>query len=351
MIAAPVLLIPPTVPLSEILNGVPVSSRAWQNMAHLANYCAGRGSSQIPAYYPGNTITAGSSGTYRYRFAGTQNTLSRVWFVRVRSASSTQDTEITITVDSQTAVGIFDDARDQRALTLVETITTPADTGTMSLQIDVTSGVANAIVESIACYDIPRTELELGASPADNAVHTDSVRAGAPIYDEDAAGSGGTRSVQGLIDAYPFYASTTDNPYPHRNQWQWAVPVADAIAETSGTYTTISHMNLQYLVKKRQVIESVNRATFYAYAKVDSGSANVKFRSQGAIDLVALTITSTTGAWVSSEYTSFACEDLAEDDGRADISGSPGWTGIEVQARVTTATQVDIEALALVQEA
>lgn len=345
MTARIVRRIAPKINTGEIQNGVNVSARTWAAMADIVNYLAGRGSTQVPAYYPGNTITAGSSVNYECRIGGTAATLTRLWFVRARSASSTQSTELTATVGSSAATAPFSSLRSNAPLVLIEDVATPAAEGSVTLALAATSGLANAEVDSIACYDIPRLSLD---STANKSVNPDSFVPRTPIYDDGASSGNSTESIQGIIDSLRYFQNTSQMPHPRRNHWQWAVPTADALTVTGGSYATIID-NIHYLPKRITSGASSTSIKFWVYAKVDSGSAALKFRSS-SIDLTTVSVTSTSGAWVNVSYPIGVQEDLDEDDGRATVSSVPVWSALNIQARVTTATQLDIQSVAFMDD-
>jgi hypothetical protein len=360
--SATVPLIAPKVTLDPAQSGKPVSgSSTWQQLALLANYCNGRGGTLIPAYYPGNTITAGTDGTYRYMVFPVYAALTRMWVVRAHSVSSTAETTVTLTAPSGGAYTVSatlsSDINATSPLTLFETIGARASVA-QEITLNIAAAGQDAIIDQIACYEVPRTALDPAASPAEYGVELESLRGGQPIIDQLRAGVD-YKSVTGVAEAMRYYRMQNGpKTHPNRMLFCWAVPDNDPWITTSASHVAITQLPVPYLTKRSRVKAKApsSNVRFHYYAMVNANQGHFSHRFGDAENISGATyqnlgVVNTSFQWADDvRSTSSALEDLDQPDGRFDDSGTPKWSEMQFAAKVITATNVQISSICVFDE-
>lgn len=189
----------PTLVRSGIASGLPVRGTPWFQAGLAVNHLLGRGGVLIPTTRIGETITKGATATYHFTIWPRYQATRRMWVVGISSASG-GTSAITFTDPSSTVQGITHAGATQRLVTFIETISsrTAAETA-----IAITIAASNSAdyvaptIESIACFELPRTELV--ADTNDNGVDLSTLAGGLWIYDDTGKSLGGV--VDGTIAA------------------------------------------------------------------------------------------------------------------------------------------------------
>lgn len=173
------------IPYDEIRAGAAVSARVLGPASDLAAWCMGRGAQIIPHFRP-RQVTIAENDSHTYRFVAQQRYASvrRVWSVIARCATGGTDVslgEITAGLMAPREFAAFSDVNSHFAITIEENgIAQSTNEQELTLTIEATDG--DIIVESIACWEAPRAILTPGSN--DLSLHQESIRSGAPIYDD-----------------------------------------------------------------------------------------------------------------------------------------------------------------------
>jgi hypothetical protein len=388
--SARVPMIAPRISTVPVQTSKPLSaSMTWQQIGAIANYCAGHGGTLIPSYHPGNTITAGSSGSYSYYVFPTHAIITRMWIVRAHSADPNVDAEVTITAGGYSTTQVVPSHKAQAyPLVLFQHLEAryygeiPPDTPVVSIPgnlppdniaIVINAELADIVVDRIACYEVPRDAMTLGQMfaesgytidlyPPQYGVEVDSLKGGAPVYAQEQDNTNEETdwlSLHGAAEAMRFYRmQNSPKSYPTRMLWCWAVPEADALTTTSSTAIPINILPLPYLAKRGYVKERTPSSTIriYFHAKVDADTGLVGWRKGdreniGSVAYTYTNVTHTAFNWYNDFWdTQDAMEDLDQPDGRFDDSGTPKWSELQAAFRKLSSTQVWIKGICVYDE-
>ncbi len=362
--SAPVPMIAPHVNLTPIQTGKPpAGGGTWQQLAALANYCNGRGGTLVPAYYPGNTITAGTNGTYRYMVYPVRAALTRMWIVRAHSVSTAPST-ITLTAPAAgsytTAASVGNNISTTGAIVLFETIGTRASVA-QEISLNIAAADQNAVIDSIACFEVPRSALGLGVSPTEYGCDADTVRGGSAIYEPTPTGPGtyDYRSIHGVAESMRFNrVQNTPRMHPNRMLFCWAVPDNNPWTTSSGSHVAITQLPVPYLTKRSRVKAKAPSSTvrFHYYARVNAGAGQLGYRKGDTENISGASyqnigVVTTTFGWADDFWsTTQAMEDLDQPDGRYDDSGTPKWSEFQFAGKVLTAANLDIASICVYDE-
>lgn len=312
-----------------ILSGEPVSAWDWSALAGLANFAQGHGAMLIPWSAIGYRVASGASQTFHFYVAPKLPAVERVWRVTVRSG--TAGATATITAGGASAVTVVPGTPRDAATTYTirEPLSAKTSTAAGTTLVVAASGGTMRVV-ACAMYEQTRGGLDLDTTDYGADLGTVVVRT--PILDAP------SRSLSGVCDAYK-------NADARRaGLFHWSTPVAVPITITGGSTTTLFTLSPPTLGPVVLTGATTVTVTVAAYAKVDSGTATVTFESDGASDTEALSITSTSFAWVTGTLT-IDCEDLAVADGRR----STRWEGLTITGADATATTLSIAAISVVR--
>lgn len=324
----PVSRVVPTV--GEIKSGLGVLATTHGTIGRLLNWCHGRGMVNVPAYCPGNTITAGNSGDYFFRVGPRYQAIERVWCFTVRSTDADADALVTVTVPATGgATGTFVAGRDRETISsymlIVPRSAQSAANETLSCRIAVSG--KGAIVEQIASWDLPRAALDVGGS--DGGVDVETLVYRERIYD----GTG--QSIGGLVDGTIAALAAC-----RRVLFQYALPAttSEAINVTATAYGAVIPATTIVLARKLYQSSTTGTVTAQVYARTADASdiADVRFTTtSGASAVINIPINSNAAfAWHGAPLT-FAvdCEDLGTADG---LQGGV-FDELTVEAKVTAA--------------
>ena len=326
---------PGALPVTAIKSGLPVLGTDHSGVCRLIHWATGRGMMVIPAYSPGNTIAAAANGTYNFRVKPRAQSIQRVWAITIRSGSTTRNTTVAVkvpsTAGSTTATVTAGGDRERLSTFLiVEDRAAQNDTEeTLSINLAVT--VESCVVESIACWDMPRAELALNTT--DDGVDLLTTQYRAPIFD------GVNKSIGGEADAVVAALATC-----RRVLMQWALPATTTEARSTSSTSYVSALGGgTSIVLARKLYRSSTTGTLsakiYARTADTSDIGDVRFTTTSG---ASATINLPTGshanfAWFGSPLTFQAdCEDLTVSDGRR----STRWDLLTVEFKVTDASDV-----------
>lgn len=310
--------------------GQPVTAEQWGAMGSLANYLNGHGGMLIPWCAIGHEVSSGGSGTFHFYVAPKDRAVQRVWCLHV--TTNTAGATATITCGSASAVTVRPETSAVgRTVPVIVRESLAAKTSTAGdVSVTVSASGGAVLVESLACYE--QTRRVLAEDTTDYGVELESLRPRLPIYD------GTNESVAGVIDAYKNLDAR------RAGLFAWSTPTGSAIQITGGSYVDLFPLSPPCLGAITATGTTSTTVRCAAYAKVDSGTGQVRFTADQEGGNVVLSITSTTFAWVVDDL-DINAEDLTVADGRRNNV----WEGLTIEANDNTATTLEIAALAVVR--
>lgn len=316
----------PTVGTEGFLSRAPVSAEDQQQLANVANTLNGWGGMLIPWTTIGASLSDSDTGTFHFYVAPKKRAVERVWYAILSGSGNAN-----VTAGSASAVD-------------VPLTTTPATfefREPLAAKTSTAGGVTFTVVaaESESCEVIAVAMREesrvylLESGTDDYGVDVVSLAARARVYDS------ANHSLRGLADAY----KNLDARRPGIFHWSGGVGVGE-IAITSAGYVDFFALYPPALGAIAGVTTTTTTFRCAVYAKVNAGSANVRFSSTQQGSNVVNAVSGTSFAWVTGDLTINA-EDLTAADGRR----SSGWETVRVESQKGTATTLTIAALSVVR--
>lgn len=320
----------PGVSLANVKSGNPVvGDIEWQQFAALANWTNGHGGMLIPwTQLPGEMDD--NAVTFHFYIAPKARAVERVWVVSLRSGGS----PVTIEAGSADPVTVqpSEAASSGQVFVIRESLSakTAAAAGT-----SITFGVpeaGSAYCYGLCMYEQDRSRLTLDTT--DYGVDQATLKTRQPIFDAS------NKSVAGVCDAYVNLDARRAGFF----HWSSNLAGVDSDLEvTQASYTDLFPLHVPILGAIVNSGEVTTTVTCAAYAKVNSGTGNIKFLSDQAGANVVINVTATDFAWVTGSLTIDA-EDF-NSDGRRDSV----WEAVQIQAQKGTATTLTIGALSIVR--
>lgn len=322
----------PSLDTGGILSGLPVSAFDWQALAGLGNFALGHGAMLIPWTFIGYTIGVGDSATFHFYVAPKATAVERIWCVNIRTLKGGTG-EVTVTAGSAAPVTyVAPETRIGRTSSLVIREQLSAKTsaaGDVALTVE-TNPDQGAVVESVAMYEQTRSVLDLDST--DYGVDLGTVAVRQPIADFANA------SLAGVTDAYKQLDAR------RAGLFHWSAPDADPLTFTSGSYAPMFELDPLILGAVNAVGSTTADVTVAAYAKVNSGTGQIRFTSASTSDATTLSITGTSFGWVTGTL-SVDAEDLTESDGRR----ASGWDSVKIECNDNTAATLSVAAVSIVR--
>jgi hypothetical protein len=310
-----------------VLSGAPVSATDWAGYGLLANWINGHGAQLIPWTALLRTVAGGATEVFNLRVRPSTRTVQRIWRLNIRSG--TEGATATITCGSAAAVTVSPAttiAGRREAITIVENLSAKATDATANVTLTVQATGGAMTVEAVACYE--QTRATLDASTDDYGVDITTLRARQPIADF------AYQSVAGVIDAYK-------NLDARRSAYfDWAIPTAVGISPGSTSLTDVFPLYPVVYPPVALTGTTETDVTVAAFAKVSGGTGTVQFDSTAAASSAALSITSTSYAWVTGTVTCSA-EDLSTADNRRGAA----WETVRIRAADPAAQTLSIAGL------
>lgn len=313
---------------------VPVSGFDWATAAALANFCNGHGGQLVPFCAIGHTISASGSGTYPFYIAPKKRAVGRVWAIHMRGSTVDTTADVTINGSSAGTVAVPTTRGEPTAPFLFyENLSAKTNTaGGVNVVIDANTG--DVTVAGIECYEQTRGELD--ANTDDYGIDITTLRPRVPIADVN------YQSVAGALDAYKnldcrragFFHLSTDTS------------VAPTITNGTAPGDALTQLPVTVTGTLDDYGATTSSVTVAVYAQVDSGAGIVRAVSTEGGATLNLSVTGTSFAWVTGSLT-VGAEDVSTTDGLR--SAWTDWEDVTLTAYVTTATQIDVAAIAIVR--
>lgn len=320
----------PSLDTSGILSGLPVSAFDWQALAGLGNFALGHGAMLIPWTFIGYHVAKGTSATFHFYVAPKASAVERVWCVNLRC--DTPGATSVVTAGSASVTAAPPSTRTGRTASLVIREPLASKTalpGDAALMV-VAGPDSDVVVESVAMYEQTRSVLDLDST--DYGVDLGTVAVRQPIADFANA------SLAGVADAYKQLDAR------RAGLFHWSAPDADPLTFTSGSFAPMFGLDPLILGAVNAVGSTTADVTVAAYAKVNSGTGQVRFTSASTSDATTLSITGTSFGWVTGTL-SVDAEDLTEADGRR----ASGWDSVKIECNDNTAATLSVAAVSIVR--
>jgi hypothetical protein len=281
--------------------GVGISSgQHWLPMGFLANWLNGSGAMLVPGAVIDKTVTSGTTAVLHFNVAVRAQAIERQWTLMLRSTSSACVATIKAPTSTGTAVAVPVSAgRDVRLPIIYREILSAQTPGVTDITIEIAAAGGDIEIDSLTCCELARPLLQ--ETTNNEGVNTETLRPRERIFE----GTGYT-SATGI-----FAASTAD--IRRVGMYHWAVPVGQPIT-TTGAYTDVVSLAMPILAPLLTSGQTTGQVYWSAYAKVSSGSGDVRITYQGGTDSV--TVTGTSFAWTTPKAISVDCEDMTTADGR-----------------------------------
>lgn len=310
------VIVPTTFPFPSragIASGKPVRGVQITALARAANYLLGRGAVLIPATrLEGTAIAPGSTATYRAQLWQKMQGHHRAWEIRPIVSPSTGGTATFTFTDPSGGTLTTSVLESDPAFRVYSTGTMHAETvptadwanGPTAVEFTFANDVASTgdlVVEGLSCFELPRSTL--ARDGADYGVDQDTTAAGLPIFDDVGLSIGGVSRAIGPAQLY--------DP---RSLFHYMRASGDGLSVT-GTWAPLFDEGPVIQPSHQFRSETLRPVSVYVYALCDVGTAGEVRVTMASGDTLTLTVTSTTGAWVSGTVDAYA-EDLSTADGR-----------------------------------
>jgi hypothetical protein len=275
----------------------------WRNFAQAALWLLGRGGSLVTAGPSEGAIAAGASHTYRYYCWPHEVAMARLWVVGVAGENAAASAFGTLEASGSSVgahpwsiTGVF--SGDVTPIIIADPLTTPTGTaGEVTLTISVDAASANSVrVASVCCYELPRASL--------------TTLSGVAVPDDQTLGSG--RHIYydaGSVESVSAVLGSQVGAITHARRsglfswWNHAgVVITDASYPSEiagGGGSNVFGGGIPIITRNLYAGETQRSIAWAVYAKRSGSDGKVKLWSSRANAESEVTITDTSGAWVT----------------------------------------------------
>lgn len=305
----------------------PVDDLDWSTLAAMANWANGHGGMLVPWTGPMLTVASGNTRVLPVRVQPKNQAVERIWCINMLASAAGASAAITPNGGSASTFypSTIRAARRDSYIIRQSLSAKSASAAQASLQVVAAGG--DITVESFACYE--QTRRILASDTTDYGVDLTTLRPRQPIIDL------GNKQIGGVCDAYK-------NMDARRAcEFHWTTATNDSVSPGSTNYTSLFALD-PVLQPAIPTYGDTSAALVVAvYAKVDTGTGNVRFTTAQDGDSVAVNVTSTSFAWVTDSV-STECEDLTAADGRRS-----GWESVTIDAKDPSGGTLSIAAISI----
>lgn len=315
----------------KIRVGQPVSADQWATLGGLSNWIHGHGSMLIPWSAIGYRFASSVTRTLRFYVAPKIATVERVWCIHAKALQA----GVTLTITAGTAAAVTVPLATTRSdrdgpFVIREPLSAKSSTAAeLTVSFSATGGAAGntVLIESIACYE--QTRKILARDTTDYGVDLSTIRPRQPIADF------ANQSASGVMDAYDALDARRTGFF------YWSTATNDAVEITSGSLVDLFDLYPNVVPARTTVSATSVGLTVAVYCRSVGGDGELSVSTIEVGDVQTATIT-TSWAWVAVTVDALS-EDLS------DAAGLPGGVreAVNVQARVTTATSVEIAGVSI----
>lgn len=339
--AAPVPIARPTPVYADAQISASVRGRTWRDLAMLHHWIRAHGQQLIPAHRPGLELEVAEPRALRYRMHPSGRAIARVWQLQFINGSPTRRSAVDVTfpdgaVRRVSTVGWG--GRPLSGVLYVEPLEAKSAALTeLELLFNVPSGnIVGALCVSVACWELPRAALTVGDA-VDLGIDVDSLRIGAPIYDD---GADDARSVAAIASGL---ADSECRRVLHAH-------ATEPVFVTSADLVELYPVPLPIVPRRirRTDVTAEVWAQVYAYTNDPGTEGFIEIESLFAGGLLEIDVTSDTPQWLGTGIAGVGrlpvmCEDLSTADG-APAGGIPDLLAVRLQ-RVSGSGAVVIESV------
>ncbi len=318
MSGRPPYLRPEPIPGTILVGNAISSGREWFPMAHLANWLTGGGAQLVPACVIDKTITAGATGTLRFRAKTRYVAIERLWIFMVRSA--TAGANLLVDTGAGDVVYPINAGRDTRLPIIHREVLSSQSSAVNELYAALSAEVGDVEIDSVAVIELPRPIID---QTSEYAVDTNTLRPRERIFSSLVVGE----SATGVIAAAILPDARRVGIY------SWAA-FAESPVTRAAAYTDLLTLPVPVLAQLLNSGDTTAQVYWSIYAKVSAGSGDVKLTTSQSGVSDSVNITGTSYAWTTPRAISISCEDMSAADGRQ----SSAWDDLTVQLRGTGGT-------------
>lgn len=285
--------------------GKPPSAQTHMGLALLLNWLHGRSATLVPTCFPERLIGSGTTETFRFRVKPRATAIQRVWILNLRTTTTGSGVGANVASPSGgTARFAWVAAAGEETIPFVyvQNLTSKSSTEAQ-IEVTVAATGGTVIVDAITCYEQDRAYLDLDST--DYGVNELTMVSGSPIQV-----SSSQRSYGGA------YASMVSGDGRRVGILQWSVGDDTQVNTTSGSFQDVFLLPSEVLVPKRFTGDVTGAVLWSAYARVDTGTAEIRVTTTGSGVSDTVTISNTSFGWLSnSRSISIDCDDMSADDG------------------------------------
>lgn len=316
-----------------VLSGAAISSGGtWYPAAYAANWLSAQAAVLVPGVVVDKNVIAATTGVLHFRAKTRLVSIERVWMLKLRSA--TEGTTATIKAPTATGTALAVTVGAERMLSpiIYREILTAQASAVTDLTIEIAAVTGDIEIDSVSCFELTRPSLNEDGT--DYGIDAQTVRPRERIFEGT-----GYQSATGIVAA-----SVTADPR-RVGIYQWAVPVVTPIT-TTAAYADLQTLPSPVLARKLIVNTIVGPVWWSAYAKVSSGSGDVKLTTSQSGVSDSVNVTGTSFAWTTARSISISAEDMTTADGLV----SAAFDALTVQIRANAGITFSIAGLSVWEE-
>lgn len=309
---ATVPLVAPLLDRTGIYSGKPVrgGGAQWGGYALAANHLLGRGGALIPVSLVNATLDQNATTTLRFKVWPRYACRRRLWLSTYRTSAAASNVGIRFTDPSAgTSDLVISPASATPRFTHlhVEDVATPsASEAALSPTWTELNDKVSPILESVACFELPRTDLTLDTN--EYGVDVGSCDPGRIVYVATGKGVGAVSTAvqQALTIAQ------------RAGLFQWAVGTNYAKSSTAAAYENVFLADSVpvLLGRKQYATSTVKKLQVRAYCRAGAATVGkVRFTMTSGASVVLDITSGMSAAWLSGDL-DVDCEDLSVSDGR-----------------------------------
>jgi len=290
-------------------------SRLFRDSALLLHWVRAHGLQLIPAHRPAAEIATTASETLYYKIHPSGRAVARVWVIGLRQSlrAGTADSALVditfpdgvIVTMAPAELTAFGGVVDRRLY--VEELTAKSGAAEdVQLFIEHTTGTTDVYIETVACFEMPRSVLTL--DEVDRGVDLETLRPGAPMY------AGQEASVLGLAEGW-------GDTRVQRTLWSQALPL---ISTASESFVDCFPLALPVTPARRFSGVTTALVEWWARGLATDGTTAGEIRmtaGSGDTSTVAMPTGSASLAWLARGVLTVDCEDLADAEGMSSVNG------------------------------
>ena len=327
----------PIVSPTRAVIGAPVAAPGqWNDVAHAAHWCKGKGAQLVSACFPNEDVKNTSEQIYRFKAKPRTSALERIWQCTVEITGLITFAETTVEIRCPATTGTVQYATATTAsgwqlISYVEPLVARDDTEQeISIGITIPGATASGgvLIKTISCHEQDRPTLLEDST--DLPVSIETVRTGEPM----GVGTLGTwLSIGGVMNTLAAMDA--------RRVGIYHFAAAQGVSNASSTPASVLNLGAYIQAPKLTIGSTTTQVRWAAYASMASGGAagavTIATSGSAVSDSVSVPATGTAG-WIDGGLVSILCDDFTQDDGQVDdlltftITGDSGVRSVTLYA-------------------